>query len=608
MRANNVLEMLQTTVEKYPDKPAIQWKENGGAYQKISYGDFWKRIQHFAYGLAHYGIKPDDKIALISNSNPMWGISDFALASLRAVSVPIYPTIPSEQIAYILEKREITAAIVENKEQYEKLLATGIKLNPIIVMYPEGVEDERSMTFREVENVGSNHPLPDWEDNIKKITRDQLLTIMNTSGTTGYPKGVMLTHGNILANVEGTSFWIYDLTSKDVSLSYLPLSHIFERLAGHYLPLSAGVTISYAESIQTITENLQEIKPTIMTSVPRLFEKVYAAVVSQIESGSGLKKKIFDWAIKVGEERYDYYVNASVTDFLNQEYLPKDFYKKWKRADKLVFQKIKQQLGGRLRGLISGGGTLNPDIARFFWALDIPIFEGYGLTETSPVISTNPHVRAKVGTIGRVLPNLEVKIADDGEILVRGPSITQGYYKDPEETAAAFEGDWFKTGDIGEFDEDGYLKIIDRKKRIFVLSTGMNVAPASVENAINESPYIGQTLAIGDNRKYIVALVNPDFEILTAWAKEKGVDTDNLEEMCKDPVVQKLIKKEVTKLTKKLSNYAQPKKIIIISDVWSIDSGELTPKLSLKAEIIEETYKNEIENAYTEEAKEIIVV
>lgn len=597
--------MLHRTVERFHDKDAFMWKENGN-YERMTYGVFWEKIQHFALGLLHIGIKKDDKIAIISNSNPMWGISDFAIASIGAVSVPIYPTIPSEQVDYIINNTDVSTAIVEDEKQVEKLVNGNSALENIIIMYPRGdfYPSENYFAFSMVENFGKDRHDVSWEQNWSNLDKENLLTIINTSGTTGKPKGAMLTHGNILANIEGVQFWLVELLPEDVTLSYLPISHVFERLAGHFLPLSIGSTIGYAENIQTIPQNLKEIRPTVFTSVPRLFEKVYTQVQEEIKNGSALKRKIFNWALSLGEEKYSYYLNANVDQFLSQRYLPEKFYRKWKRADKLVFQKIKEQLGGRIRGLVSGGGTLNPEIARFFWALDIPILEGYGLTETSPIISANPMIRGKVGTVGKVLPNLEVKIADDGEVLVRGPSITKGYYNNPDETKKSFEGDWFKTGDIGELDEDGYLKIIDRKKRLLVLSTGMNVAPQPIENAINESGYISQSLVIGDNRKYVICLVNPDYENLIPWANKNGITVRTREEISQHHLVKELLENEVRKLTKKFTNYAQPKKVIVIGKEWTIDGGELTPKLSLKTNVIEKRYNTLIEKVYGEERKE----
>lgn len=595
MKVHNVVQMLQNTVLKNPDKPAMLWK-NEGTYKSLTYANFWKRIQNFANGLLHLGVKPNDKVAIISNSNFMWGISDFALASIQSVSVPIYPTIPTEQVAYILDNTDIKYAIVENEEQFIKVKDSGIQLEKIIMMFSS--QSSEHLPFTEVEELGEKHQNEDWETLWKDLGWDQLLTIMNTSGTTGNPKGVMLTHGNILSNIEGIQFWVIELLPEDISLSYLPLSHIFERLAGHYLPLSIGVTIGYAENINTIPDDLQEIRPTVITSVPHLFEKVFTQIMDQINNGSPVKKRIFDWAVEVGKEKYNYYLQSNVDDYLSQSYLPKNLYRKWKIADKLVYQTIKDRLGGRLRGAVSGGGTLNKEIAKFFWSLDIPLMEGYGLTETSPIISCNPMLRAKVGTVGKVLPNLELKIADDGEILVQGPSITQGYYNDQEETEKSFEGKWFKTGDIGELDEEGYLKIIDRKKRLLILSTGMNVAPAPIESKINESIFIAQTLILGDNQKYVTALINLDYETLIPWAQKQGINTENKEALSKDPLVQKLINDDIVELTKEFTNYAKPKRVTLISDEWSVDSGELTPKLSLKTNIIKKQYEQEIKEMY----------
>lgn len=603
MKANNIMEMLCRTVDRFNEKEAFIWK-NKNNYIQLTYGQFWDRIKHFANGLTHLGVTENDKVAIISNSNPMWGISDFAIASIGAVSVPVYPTIPTEQVTYMLNNADVSTAIVENKEQLQKLIESGGELERIILMHPRGyfIPSEQYFPFSMVEKLGEDNLRDDWEQSWMNIDREQLLTIIHTSGTTGNPKGVMLTHGNILANIEGVQFWLVELLPKDVTLSYLPLSHIFERLAGHYLPLSIGTTIGYAESIETIPQNLKEIRPTVFTSVPRLFEKVYQQIQAEIKNGSPLKKKIFNWAVSVGQEKYECYLNTNIDHYFSQSYLPEKLYRKWKRADKLVFQKVKQQLGGRIRGLVSGGGTLNPEIAKFFWALDIPILEGYGLTETSPIITTNPMIRGKVGTVGKVLPNLEVKIGEDGEVLVRGPSITKGYYNDPIETEKSFDDGWFKTGDVGEFDEDGYLKIIDRKKRIIVLSTGMNVAPQQVENAVNESPFINQSLVVGNNRKYVICLVNPNHEYLLHWVKENKINMKSREKVCEHPLVKALIEREVRSYTKRLTKYAQPKKVIIISDDWTIDSGEITPKQSLKTNVIEEKYKNIIERAYAEES------
>ena len=602
MKPNNLVEMLHRSVEQFPDKDVFMWKENG-VYQHMTYRDFWEKIFHAASGFSELGIGEDDKVAIISDSNPMWGITDFALASIGAVSVPVYPTLPADQAAFTLKNGDVQIAVVENKEQYEKVLDGDADLERIITMYPDDQQqlEGSNMSFADLEDIGQKNPLNNWEDNWRNIDRDQLVTIIHTSGTTGRPKGVMLTHGNFLSNVEAVQFWVVELLPEDISLSYLPLSHVFERTAGHFVPLSVGVTIAYAESINTIPENLLEVKPTILTSVPRLFEKVYTMVWDEINAGSSVKKKVFNWALSIGEERYDEYQKAQMDQLIKQIAMPSSFMRKWKLADRLVFSQVKEKLGGKLRGMVSGGGTLSSELARFFWALDLPILEGYGLTETAPIVSTNPIVRAKAGTVGKILPNVDVKIADDGEVLVKGPNIMKGYYKDPDKTAEEFVDGWYKTGDIGALDEDGYLKIIDRKKRIIVLSTGKNVAPQPIENAMDESDFIGNSIVFGEKQKYIICLVNPDFENLQIWADRKNIKSSSTEDLCKNEQVINLIEKEVHERTKDFAKFEQPKKVVIIGKEWTVDDGELTPKLSLRLNVIEERYSNIIEETYGED-------
>ncbi|AXF56871.1 AMP-dependent synthetase/ligase [Salicibibacter kimchii] len=608
MDPNNLVEMLSQTVERYPEKDALMWKQDG-SYTSMTFQEFWDRIRNLAAGLNRLGVKPDDKVAILASSNEMWAISDFAIGSLGAVSVPVYPTIPSNQVSYVLDNGDCTIAIVEDDEQLQKVKDGEAEVQHSIVMKPgsDFTATDNLSSFTSLEEDGANHPLKDWEEQWGAIDGDQLMTIIHTSGTTGSPKGVMLSHDNFLSQMKAIQFWVIELRPDDVHLSYLPLSHVFERMAGHFMPLMAGTTIAYAESIDTIQDNLQEVKPTIMTSVPRLFEKVYARVVDQIENGSPMKRKIFNWAIDVGKERYDYYLSTPVHELVLNP-MPKKLQSQVIRADRLVYQKIKDRLGGRMRGMVVGGGSLNPDIAKFFWSLNVPILEGYGLTETSPVVTTNPMTRAKVGTTGKPIPGCRVRIASDGEVLVKGPNVMQGYYKNQEATDKDIVDGWFYTGDIGSLDEDGYLKIVDRKKRVLVLSTGKNVAPAPIESAINESRYIEFAAVIGDGRKYVSALVTPDMENLLPWAKEQGIQTESRAELCERDDVQKLLKDEVAHLTASYADYETPSKVVVIGDEWTVDSGELTPKLSLRMKNIEEKYSDLIAETYDEastSAKEV---
>lgn len=598
MRFQNLVEMVQHTVDQHTDKTAFMWKSEG-SYHSITYGDFWKEVRNVAAGLAQLGVQKDDKIGIISENNQKWPVADLAIMSLGAAGVPVYPNLPSDQVAYTVNNAECKIAIVQDREQLEKIQQEDTQIGDMAVIEPDRdfAETEHVFSFSKLADLGTNNPLKSWEEHWKGLDREQLATIIHTSGTTGNPKGAMITHGNLLSNIEGVQLWIVEARSDDLFLSYLPLSHVFERMAGHFMPMSVGATVAYAESIDTIPDNLQEIKPTVMTSVPLLFEKVYAQV--QEEIGTGVKKKIFDWAIRVGTERYQYYLRTPADRLMLGE-LPPNLRWRWKRADKLVYQQVKTKLGGRLRALVSGGGALSADIALFLWAIDCPVIEGYGLTETSPVISANPMVRTKIGTVGKPLPNLEVKTAPDGEVLVKGPSVMKGYFKNEKATAEEFEGDWFRTGDLGEMDDDGYLKIIDRKKRIIVLTTGKNIAPQPVEIAMNQSVYIDQSVLIGQNRKYAIALVAPSFEYVDPWASKKGLSTERAQ-LVRNGEVQELLRSEVEKYTQSLAHHEQPKKVVLVGKEWTVETNELTPSLKVRLPEIERKYKEVIDQVYAED-------
>ncbi|HET7580045.1 MAG TPA: long-chain fatty acid--CoA ligase [Bacillales bacterium] len=602
MKPKNLVEVVHQSVERYPDKAALMWK-SGGSYKSLMYRSFWEDIRHVAAGLAQLGVGWDDKVAILSENNPQWPITDLAISSLGAVSVPIYPSLPPGQAAFILKNADCQTAVVQNGEQLQKVLEGGAGVANIVVIEPadHSSKDVNVLSISDVAKMGKEKPLENWEETWRKIDRDRLATIIHTSGTTGKPKGAMLTHGNFLANIEGVQFWVLEARPDDIMLSYLPLSHVFERMAGQFMPLSAGSTIAYAESIDNIPDNLVEVKPTVMTTVPLLLERVYAKVQDEINGGSSMKKKVFDWATRVGMERYDYYLNQPA-DILIQKELPPKLRKRWNRADRLVYQKVKQKLGGRLRGLVSGGGALNPEIGRFFWSIDIPVLEGYGLTETAPVVAANPIIRTKIGTVGKPLPNLEVRTAPDGEVLVKGPNVMKGYYKNEKATAEAFDGEWYRTGDLGQIDEEGYLKIIDRKKRIIILTTGKNVAPQPVENAIQQSSYIEYAMLVGYKRKYVIALVSPSFENLEPWAVKKGLPTDSHESLIRYEAVQKLLHDEVERLTASFASFEQPKKTIICSKTWTIDTGELTPSMKVRVNEVEKKYASIIEMTYTRDA------
>ena len=598
MKNRNLVEMVWRSVQRYPDNIALKWKENG-IYHSLTYQDFWDKIQHMAAGLYHYGVRRDTKVGILSNNHYKWPIADLAVSSLGAVSVPIYPTLPADHVNVILKQADCEVIFVENEEQLKKVIHGNTDVHTIINMESEECfeNNDKIIPFSLVEQKGKKHPLDDWTEIWKAIDRDQLVTIIHTSGTTGVPKGAMLTHGNFLSNIEGIQIWCMEARHDDVFLSYLPLAHVFERMAGQFMPLSVGAIIAYAESIEKIPDNLLEVRPTVMTSVPRLFEKIYAKVQEEINSGTPIRRAVFEWALRIGEKRYEIYTSKPA-DYLMMHELPVELRWKWKIADKLVYQKIKSQLGGRLRGMISGGAALNPDIARFFWAIDVPVLEGYGLTETSPVITVNPFSRARIGTVGLPLPNLEVSIAEDGEIWVRGPNVMQGYYQNEKATSEQFENGWLKTGDLGEINEDGYLKITDRKKRILILSTGKNVSPQPVENAICASLYINQCCLIGHERKYTTVLIEPDFEQLVPWAKKKNVPVDSYEKLTESEEVKALLQDEIKQAVRKFPRFEQPKKAYVSCREWTEETGEITPSLKVRINEIEKIYQKEIEQMY----------
>ncbi|RFU64187.1 long-chain fatty acid--CoA ligase [Bacillus sp. V59.32b] len=601
MKARNLIDAVNRTVCLYPEKDALLSKVNG-SYSSISYQAFWEKVRNTAAGLASLGISENNKVAIISENNPNWPICDLAIMSLKAVSVPIHSTLPPDQISYILQNSDCTFVFVENEKLLQKVLQTNQISQKIAIFYPDEnfLESDHIIPFHHLCRNGEEKPLENWEEIWKSIERDDLATIIHTSGTTGLPKGAMLSHGNILSNLEGVQFWMIEARPTDIFLSHLPLSHVFERMAGQFMPLSIGATIAYAENIDTVPENLLEVRPTVLVSVPLLFERVYSRAQKTIDAGTPLRRKIFDWAVSVGIKRYHYYLENTFDQIFRNSELPKDFRRQWKLANKLVYNKIKSQMGGRLRGLISGGGALNPKIAEFFWAIDLPVLEGYGLTETSPVVCVNPMARTKVGTVGKPLPNLDIRISDDGEVMVKGPSVMKGYYKNEEATSKQFKDGWFLTGDIGQLDPDGFLKIIDRKKRIIVLTSGKNVAPQPVENAINQSIYVQNSVLIGQNRKFVSVLITLDFENIVTWSKKNGIKGDK-ERLIRNEAVQSLLKSETERFTKGFPSYEQPKKLLISCEEWTVESGELTPSLKVRLPEIERKYQETIERAYSDQ-------
>ncbi|HEX9962739.1 MAG TPA: long-chain fatty acid--CoA ligase, partial [Pyrinomonadaceae bacterium] len=517
------------------------------------------------------------------------------------IDVPVYTTLAANQVCYIVNDSGAKVFFLQNRETYERLggiFSECRSIEKFVFFDFSGVELENAISLAELENLGANLKTEQPEllkDLSGQIKPDDVATLIYTSGTTGEPKGVMLTHANIISNVidSGENFTFSD---KDKPLSVLPLSHIFER-SGMYLYIFNGMAVHYAESIEKVPENLREVQPTIFVGVPRIFEKVYARAKEKSASESRLKEKIFDWAIEIGKE-YARRVEHKLS-------IPRLLAVKHAIADKLVFRKFREFFGGNLRSCITGGAALSDDIYYIFNGAGVSIMQGYGLTETSPVVSTNNPMSSRVGSVGKPLRSNEVRIAADGEIEASGPGIMLGYYNKPQATLEAFTEDgWFKTGDIGKIDADGFLVITDRKKELFKTSGGKYIAPAPVEQAIKASRFVNQVVLIGDDRKFPAALIVPNFESLENYAKLKGIEIKSKAEMCRHPRIVNLFERQIAALTKDLSSFEKVKKIALLENELTVEGGELTPTLKVKRRVVNEKYREIIEKIYTDAENE----
>ena len=595
---NTIPELYRFLTEDYGIKKGghvIQRKVND-VYKGISYKELKDETDLFAYGLVELGLKKNDSVALISENRPEWVYADFAMQMLGIINVPLYPSLTSDSIQYILNDSEAKAIIVSTGFQLNKVLKV-IKnckhIKHIIIFNEHEDEDGKHniLTFKEVQEKGKKlkKSKPDLlKKSSAEIKENDVCTIIYTSGTTGEPKGVILTHKNIISNVNA-ALEIFPITKDDIFLSFLPLCHIFERMAGYYTAFAAGCTIYYAESIEKVATNLQEAKPTLMTSVPRLFERIQSRIIKNVESQSVTKQKIFYWALDIGKK----YVAAK-----KKGSVPFALSTKHKVADKLVFKKLRERTGGRLRFFISGGAALSKELGEFFEAVGLQIVEGYGLTESSPVIAANRPDDYKFGTVGKPLPNVEIKIASDGEILARGPNIMQGYYKKRKETEETVINGWLHTGDIGVFDSDGFLMITDRKKHLFKTSAGKYIAPTPIENIFLTSKYIDQFVLIGDRRTFLSALIVPDYEALKEYADAHKISYTDESELTGNEKIYKLIEDDMSKLQKKLANYERVRKFALLDKPFTIETGEITPSLKIKRKVVEEKYNYLIEQMY----------
>ncbi len=586
--SNNLVEAVLRHAEVRGSKAALG-KKAGGEWRTISYSELAGRVRRFAAGLAAMGVERGSRVGLMSKNRPKWPITDLAIQSLGAVTVPVYPTLEPGQVAHILGDSEARVFVVENEELLGRVDEVRDRLGDldVIVMDDEfrGGED-RARRYQDVEAAGERSPLGGWEDGWRSLGREAVATVIYTSGTTGLPKGAVLTHGNILSNIEGIleALTVYE---DDVFLSFLPLSHVFERTCGQFYALSVGATIYYAESIEKVPENLREVRPTVTPSVPRLYEKMYDGVRAKVAEGPPLRQKLFRAAIRAGKEKYEVEKAGGTVG--------RGLRLRLALYDRLVFKKLREAIGGRMRFFVSGGAKLGAEVGEFFYAAGVKIMEGYGLTETSPVIACNRLERPRFGTVGLPLPNLEVRVSEEGEVQVRGPSVMSRYLNNEKATAEAFTEDgFFRTGDIGRFDEDGYLEITDRAKNLIVLSTGKNVAPQPIETALVAAPHVSQAIVLGDGRKYVAALIVPDYD-----AVRRSLEVDLTDErLSEDERARELVGRDIEAATRGFADYERPKRFALLSRELSQEEGELTPTLKVKLRVVREHYAQAIESLY----------
>ena len=579
-----VHDLLPHVLKNFPREVLVAGKLKG---KWITYSpeQFIQSIDETSKGLIALGIKKDDKVAIMSANRPEWNICDFAIMQIGATQVPMYPTLSSNDIRFILQDAQIKVVFAGSVELVEKLQAIKSELGLDLKIYAFA-ECKSAPLWTELKALGEAQSAIDLKPYRDQVQPEDLVTLIYTSGTTGTPKGVMLTHHNVVTNLTDT-LSAYPKGLERV-ISFLPLSHIFERVV-FYMNCYALVSVYYAESIETVMADIQEVKPNGFTTVPRVLEKIYDRIVEKGRALTGIKKKLFFWALDLGLKYELDGKNGPWYEF------------QLAIANKLIFSKWREALGGEVRTLMSGGAALQPRLARVFWAAQIPVLEGYGLTETSPVISLNrldPH-QACFGSVGKTIPNVAVKIAEDGEILCKGPNIMKGYYNRPDLTAEVIDADgWFHTGDIGEIVEGGFLRITDRKKEIFKTAGGKYIAPQLIENKFKESPLIEQVMVVGENRKFPSALIVPNFQALAAWCEKKGITYTTPAEMIEHSEVIDKYQREIDRYNAGFGRWEQVKMFRLLPKEWTIDASELTPKLSLKRKVIYERNKDLIESIY----------
>jgi len=591
-----LVDVFERVALKHKRADTLNYKQ-GGRWIALSSDEMLARAKSIASGLHAIGVRPGDRVAILSESRVEWTLTDAGSIFAGTIDVPIYPTLTPPQVRYILNDSGACILFLANREKFAELkevLGECPNVKHVIFFEAEGVTEREGLTLAQVEEKGRELQQREpghIDQSVSKTAPDDLATIIYTSGTTGEPKGVMLTHSNLVSNLIDSSGHL-SFGERDTALSVLPLSHVFERQA-MYMYLHQGMAVYFAESLQTIGPNLREVRPTVLVGVPRIFEKIYARIRERATEAGKVSAALLAWSVSVAREYARYLIaHERVPAFLK--------FKHWIAA-KLVFSKWQWAFGGRMRILVSGGAALPEDLSYIYTGAGIPIVQGYGLTETSPVITTSKIEENRPGTVGKVIPNVEVRIAEDGEIEVCGPNVMQGYYNKPEETRAVFTSDgWFKTGDIGTLDKDGFLRITDRKKELFKTSGGKYISPQPIEQAIKGSRFVNQVVLIGAERKFPAALIVPVWEQLESYCKLKGIQVRSRSELCHHPRIIDLIQRQIEALNPNLAKYEKIKKVALLENEFTIEGGELTPTLKVKRRIIDEKYRDVIEKLYEE--------
>ena len=610
-RVSSLPALIARSAERHADREAMRWKlpkpkrgdeppDDAGRWTSRTYREMWEWVEHLSLGLSDLGVADGDRVAIIARTRPEWAIADLASLALGAVTCPIYPQSEPGQAAFVINNVGASVVFVENAQQANKI--AGIRgdcptVTHVITLDPAGRFPDGTLTLEDVVARADLEPANRraWREALGQIDREHLATVIHTSGTTANPKGAMLTHGGILYNFEAAT-QVIDIYPTDVFLSFLPLSHIYGRIADEFVAFGIGSTVAYAEPlIERLPANMVEVKPTVMASVPRLYERVYGRVQSTIEAGSPMKQRIFRWAAALGTQKYENHLAGRDDSAWLKLQL--------RLADALVFRKIRERTGGRVRYFVSAAAPLAREIGEFFYGMGMLVLEGYGLTETSPFVSVNRPDDFVFGTVGRPAPGSEVKIVPEtGEICVRGPQVMKGYLNQPEETAQAIDAEgWFHTGDIGELDPIGRIRITDRLKNIIVLANGKNVSPAPMEAALSTSKYVAQAVILGDRQPYTGALIAPDFDELGAWAAANGLAEMPPEQLVEERPVQKLFDAEARRTLDAFAVYERPRRIALLPRLLSEEAGELTPSLKTKNRVVLENWADKVAYLFDEQ-------